>query len=409
MIADNLRKIYTNFDPLMPLSGDSELYVERRNNPLGEMEWDLMNDNPIPPKFLFSGHRGSGKSTELNKLMANVEIKGKYFIVHYSVREVLDVASLDYTDLLLSIGAQIFIKADDEKLKLRKKLLDELDRWKGTIEKEILSEESATVQTEVGLKAFFVKAMAGLKVGYKSREKMRQTIEPQLSELINIIDSLVAEVELASGKRVLVAIDDLDKPDRPVTKELFYERRSSLTLPNCSIIYTIPIALLYSPEAGQVKQAFTDSYVLPNVTITTRDDRNKQNEEGRTQMKEFVLKRMSPDLIEKDALEHAITISGGVFREMARIMRRSASKAFARGEERIELVDVKKAESDFRNEFRRMLQVEDYKELKEVFETRKLEVSDQRAKLLHNLSVLEYQNENNWCDVHPIAASLLEE
>ena len=87
--------------------------------------------------------------------------------------------------------------------------------------------------------------MAGLKLGYKSREKMRQIIEPRLSELISIVDNLIAEVELKLEKKVLVAIDDLDKPDLPVARSLFYERRSSLTLPHCSIIYTIPIAILY--------------------------------------------------------------------------------------------------------------------------------------------------------------------
>ncbi len=126
-------------------------------------------------------------------------------------------------------------------------------------------------------------------------------------------------------------------------------------------------------------------------------------------MKDFVLKRMSPDLMVDDALKHAITISGGVFREMARIMRRSASKASARGEDKIEMIDVQKTESDFRNEFRRMLQIDDYRELKEIYETRRLEVSEERAKLLHNLSILEYQNDNNWCDVHPIVTPLIEE
>jgi hypothetical protein len=135
MIADSLNKVYANFDPLLPLPGHSELYVERKKNPLSKIKWDLLNYNPItiPPKLLFSGHRGSGKSTELNRLIADEEMKERYFIVHYSVREVLDIAGLDYTDLLLSVGAQVFAKAIDEKVKLRKRLLDELNRWRGTI------------------------------------------------------------------------------------------------------------------------------------------------------------------------------------------------------------------------------------------------------------------------------------
>ncbi len=90
MIAKDLDQAYTNFDPQLP--GYLSFYVERRNNPLGKMRTALMRDNPRPPKFLFSGHRGSGKSTELNRLMADARIHGKYFIVHYSIRDVFDPA-----------------------------------------------------------------------------------------------------------------------------------------------------------------------------------------------------------------------------------------------------------------------------------------------------------------------------
>ena len=97
-IAKDLRKAHTNFDPMRPLSGDSKFYVDRKNNPLVEMKWSLLNDNPVPQKILFSGHRGSGKSTELRKLTADGEIKEKYFVVHYSINDILDPADLKYTD-----------------------------------------------------------------------------------------------------------------------------------------------------------------------------------------------------------------------------------------------------------------------------------------------------------------------
>lgn len=403
MIADNLNKIYTNFDPLLPLPGDSEFYVDRKNNPLNEMKWALLNDNRIPPKFLFSGHRGSGKSTELNRLMVDEEIQEKYFIVHYSIRDILDPADLKYTDILLSIGLRIFIEATDGKLKLKKKLLDELNKWIGLveIEKENIVVEGGEVTASVGLSAFFAKVQAKLKLEHTSREIVRQTIEPQVSELISTINSIIAEVKLKSEREVLVAIDDLDKPDLSLAKELFYERQTSLTQPNCSIIYTIPIALLYSSEAGQVERAFTGSYVLPNVTVAKHDGR-LPDEEGRALMKDSVLKRISQDLIEEDALNHAIGISGGVFREMARIIGIAAAKAYARGEEKIEIVDVRKAESEIRNEFRRMLESRHYDALKEIYKKRELKGSEICAELLHNMSVLEYRNDENWCDVHPV-------
>ena len=135
MIAKDLDQAYINFDPTRPLPSVSEFYVRRKRNPLDSMKRALLRDNLLSPKFLFSGHRGSWKSSELNRLMAYPEMQEKYFIVHYSVKKVLDPAGLEYTDLLLSIGAQIFLKAtEDSKLKLKQGLLDELERWMGAIE-----------------------------------------------------------------------------------------------------------------------------------------------------------------------------------------------------------------------------------------------------------------------------------
>jgi len=413
MIANSLREAYNNFDPLMPLPGNSEFYIERKKNPLRRIEWDLLNydpsQNPIRPKLLFSGHRGSGKSTELKRLMVDTEVQSAYFIVEYSVRDVLDIAGLDYTDLLLSIGAQIFARAVEDKLKLRERLLTELNSWRGIVEKEAVIEEGAKLETEAGLNAFFIKVLSKLKLEYTNREKIRQTIEPRLPELINIINSVIVEVELQSEKRVLVVIDDIDKPDLEVARSLFCDHQTSLTQPNCSIIYTVPIGLLYSPDAGQVKQGFTDSYVLPNITITEYADRSRLDEEGCAMMRRFALKRMSPELIAEDALNYAVGLSGGVFREMARIIRTSVYSAYRRDAEKIEKEDMEEAESEIRNEFRRMLETEDYEALVEIYGSRKLRGSDVCAKLLHNLSILEYQNKENWCDVHPAVIPLIQE
>jgi len=412
-IAENLGEVYTNFDPFAPLSTLSELrdfYVIRKKSPLERMKMELLYDNTGNMKSLFSGHRGSGKSTELNKLVSDELIQSKYFVVKYSVKEVLDIAGLDYIDLLVSIGAQIFIKAtEDGKLKLNKGVLDELERWLGTIEivREDTSLKSASVEAEAGLKAVFIKLLGKLKVEYTTRDNIRQTIQPKISELIGIINLIINELVLNLNKKVLVVIEDLDKPDLKIAEELLYKRQTSLTSPSCCIIYTVPIGLLYCPDAPQVGQAFNRIYVLPNVSITKRDDLSP-NPDGQETMRKFIEKRMSLDLIEENALKHAITISGGVFREMARIIRTSTINAIGRDAEIISLDDVEMVESEIRNEYRRILETQDYEALKVIHETRELKGSEICAKLLHELSILEYQNDDNWCDVHPTIIPLIE-
>jgi len=407
MIAKDLDQAFINFDPAQPLPGVSPFYVQRKRNPLEKLKRALLRSSPLNQKFLFSGHRGSGKSTELNRLMAYPEIQENYFIVHYSVKDVLDPAGLEYTDLLFSIGAQIFTKANERRTKLRGKLLKELDRWREIIEE---TERGRKVGIETGLDVpladFFNKAQLKLKLEYESRKKIREKIESRLSELINIIDLIIDEVQLVLETRVLVAIEDLDKTNLDVAETIFFEKQSSITQPKCTIIYTVPIALFYSPEARQVVQPFTQSYVLPNVTITNRHDRSPDRE-GRMVMREFVKKRMSLDLIDEESLNYAIYVSGGVFREMARVMSMAADNAIARGEEKIGKQDVEDAESEIRNEFRRMLETDDYEALAKIHKSRELRGSETCEKLLHNLSILEYRNEENWCDVHPAVVPLI--
>lgn len=410
MIAKDLDTAYINFDPSQPLPSVSEYYVKRKYNPLEQIKRDLLRPNVHQPKFLFSGHRGSGKSTELNRLIAYPEIQERYFTVQYSVRDVLDTAGLDYTDLLVSIGAQIFIEADKTNLKMRDKLLDRLSGWKSSIDVE--KEKSLTAGGELGanagLASFFSQLLLKLKLEYVTRQKIRETIAGRISELMDIIDLITMEVELLTEKKVLVVIDDLDKPDLKIASKIFYEMHPWLVQPKCGIIYTVPIALHYSSDFGQVKSAFTENYVLPNITINKYEDR-KPNEEGRAIMREFVQKRMSLDLIKGDALEYATAMSGGVFREMARLVRKSADNAVARDDDVIEISDVEDAINEIRNEFRRMLTTEDYKTLKEIYERRELIGSNICSPLLHNLSIIEYRNKHNWCDVHPAIIPLLKD
>jgi len=52
-----------------------------------------------PMAQLISGHRGCGKSTELKRLVKDLENKG-YLVVYFAADEDIDVGDLVYTDLL---------------------------------------------------------------------------------------------------------------------------------------------------------------------------------------------------------------------------------------------------------------------------------------------------------------------
>jgi hypothetical protein len=408
MKAKSLEQGIRNFNPTEKLEHDWEFYVDRAYNPLKQIKTYILN-NKGPQKLLFSGHMGSGKSTELNKLMDEPEIKSNFFIVNYSVRDQLDPLNLNYIDVLISIGAKIFEKAVDENVDLDKEILSYLENWKN----KIIERTKSDVVTKAGglsvnIKLYFLELLGKIQREHETRETIRQTIEPQLSELIDIINSIIDGINVKIKKEIIVCIDDLDKLDFEKAKELFYLRGIPLTQPRCKIIFTIPLNLKCSDEFKKLFQFFNESWVLPNIKIADKKT-GKPDKAGYDKMTEYVDRRMNLSLIDKDALNTAIRYSGGVFREMARIMQIACTFAVSEGDEKLSVGPVEQATRKIRDEYRLFLTEDQYTQLGVCHKTKELRNSDQFKDLLGNLSLLEYRNDENWCDVNPIVLPLIEE
>jgi hypothetical protein len=137
IVADNLDFAWSNFDPFFPLPAESSFHVEREGKPLNKLIRVLLREHRQPPKYFFSGHRGCGKSTELNRLAADEEINQKFFVVKYSVKDVCDVNNLDYVDVLFSIGAQLYLQYTGAGKGLRPELIEALENWKNDIVEQV--------------------------------------------------------------------------------------------------------------------------------------------------------------------------------------------------------------------------------------------------------------------------------
>ena len=124
-------------------------------------------------------------------------------------------------------------------------------------------------------------------------------------------------------------------------------------------------------------------------------------------MKRFVFNRMEQSLIESNALDLAIKMGAGVFRETARIMQIAADSAIEHERNLIIRVDVERAEREIRSDFRRILTSEDYITLKDICIHNEICGIEKIGHLLHNLSILEYTNDETWCDIHPTLEELL--
>jgi hypothetical protein len=224
-------------------------------------------------------------------------------------------------------------------------------------------------------------------------------------DFVELLLAIAAQIAAAAKRNVLVIVEDLDKIPLDQARRLFSESYQVLVQPAISVIYTVPVALYFSSAYTSIGD---QARFLPNVKLHSRIDRKSLDEAGYATMREFVHKRMEGSLIATDALDEAIRLSGGIFRELSRVMQMAASRAALREADQIELEDVREAESRIRNDFRRMLTADDRAVLRQVWQTCELRDPERLGPLFHLLAAIEYKNSENWCDVHPALAPLLE-
>lgn len=411
-MAENIRDIYHLFNPDKVLLNDDleKYYVEIEQNETNikdlqnRLELGLETREPI--KLLFTGHRGSGKTTTLNRLVSNLD--SRFFIIHYNVLDLLDQNDVNYTDVLFSMLTKMLEKAEKKEIDLGKTLLKRVNNWGSSIIESITQEKG--VGGGIGIKIPFnlLEIMGRMKSENTTRLEVRKEIEPRVSELVSIINDTISEIE-KTGEQVLIIIDNLEKIDSDKALNLFYDHATQLTQPLCKIIYTFPISLKSSDNFMQIKINFSDVFIHPNIKIHEREGPKHPYPKGREFMKEIVSKRVSPDMFEPDALEYIIDMSGGVVREFIRIIRDSAVRAITRKKDLIDKDIAVEVVNGLKNIYQAQLSDEDYKVLIEVHQTKDIKRDEQLVGLLHNLSVLEYRNDRSWCDLNPIVRAILDE
>lgn len=407
--AQDFDTAWLNFELDLPLQpcpdgAPNPFYVGRPGDAVEQLEESLIAPFYHPPKFFFSGHRGCGKSTELRRLAVSQSILNKYYPIHFSIRDEADINNLDFKDLLLAIGGRMYREYTAYGKRLPDALERELLQWRGSLQEEIIhTGRYSGVELEAGLFPFFTQLGLKMKLEPATRKTLRQVIERDITGLIGVIDKIADAIQHLEKRVPLLLIDDLDKPDLKTAQEIFYGHRETMLQPRCAIVYTVSSPLFYSPGFEAIRDR---AIFLPNIKLHARGE-TRADRKGYETMRAFVGKRISLDLIGPRALKHAIKISGGVFREMSRVMRFAVRHGRKNG--KIQLEHVRLAESEIRGEYRRILSSEQRATLLNVYRTNQFDEPEKIAPLLQILAALEYADDEPWCDVHPALIPLLQE
>jgi hypothetical protein len=249
----------------------------------------------------------------------------------------------------------------------------------------------------------------------ESRETVRTEYRPRMSELVHIVKNLLTDIKskIKGKKELLILVDGLDRVAVKPAEKLFAEDGQHIALiDNVHMLLTVPISLIHSVKSAVVESTVGKMHVLKNLRlITSTKTTTAETEKNRATMKDVVLKRMEEHLISLEALELAITYSGGVFRTLIDLIATAALEAVVSEGKTIGEKDMLNAVKEFRIKRSRPLGRSHWEILLQIDKNKKFsgDMDERRLELLQGLYILEYINDEVWYRVNPIIESLLEE
>jgi len=412
------KRAFNLFSPKFSLATREDLlrkfYVPREKKRLERFKGNVVF-GPSDGKFLLYGHRGCGKSTELARLAYDDELVDTHFVVFFSITGEATLWDIDYADVLIAIASRLFRTARDKGLSIGEDLLEEVFKWFDEVTKVTTAQIQAEATFAQKLYLLFLELATRGKVEVGTREEIRKKVWRREGELVSKIDKLISAVKIADERRsgkpknVLIVIDDLDHISKiELAHQIFVEHLDAITAPMCKIVYTVPLSFARRKEFNDILPRFDHHTLLPVVKIRNRD--GTVNEENFELLRRVVAKRLPLDFIEGEALDYAINKSGGVLRELIRYLHQSCLTALTKGAPCITHEMIKEVVDERRKVFAQQLEYDDYKVLMGVSpEVRAYRIDDRFRELLFHLSILQYENDDVWYDLHPVVKDLVAE
>ncbi|HCN19435.1 MAG: hypothetical protein A3C38_00745 [Planctomycetes bacterium RIFCSPHIGHO2_02_FULL_50_42] len=428
MGKQELIEAYQKLSVLEPLqSSDDKLLRDLYKDFLERIITILILNKEKHYKLLLSGHTGCGKSTFLNILSDNSDIKEKFFVVPYSIKDVLDPDDIDHIDLILSMALQAVIRAHESHIKISTNLKERVRKIRDSLQ-EVMIEEQETIRRkkkEIGGGAGLGAIMKWLKLDFfasyqlnkEVRDSVRKRYKAEIRDLIDTTNTILSEIQSKlREKRILFLVDDTDKPPLRNAFEIFDDNGLHLARLNANIAFVIDMSVACSSRYRIITSKIGQGEPFPSIKIAERDGSDSGYcKNNRDRLKALLGKRISNGLIEGKALGEAVESSGGIVREAVRILKLAAEQCIVSDGKKIQETDVDSAVLKIRNEY--SLNMKHVDLLKKVLDNPKwipeqdedIESADSPfLVLLHNLALMEYLNDERWRRPNPVLIKWLE-
>ena len=423
---EDLRWFVKQCDPAVPLDADDDRYVDldagtpvrgRSDTSCIEVlkKTIILSDPDGQTCQLFTGFPGAGKTTELKRLVADLDRAQDCDTkaIYVDMDQFLDrFGPLSITDVLRVLAVQLDRAATaaegndpDAQPGYLKRFYEFLQT---DVEFKGLQFEAYGPKLMLELKnnpSFRAKAEAALRL------RFQQFADGALDAMSQAVVRLRKALDL---ERVVVIADSLEKMT-PLREEdrgameasveaVFLQHAQFLRIP-CHAIFTFPIWLRFR-TAGLGGFYDGEPLILPMVKIKAQDD--QPYAEGIRKLRTLIAQRIDVPRIfgpgadgSLDALIHA---SGGYPRDLLRLVREVLRRA---GRFPVEGSDIAAVVDALAEDYARVIRETDLEILCEVAETHQVPRSDAAklaafGRLLERWLVLAYRNGGEWYELHPL-------
>ena len=391
-------KYYTdrgNTEKIKELLGQINL----RNTPMPVYGEEVETRNS---KIMFSGQRGSGKTTELHTIEHSLE-KSNFFVIFIDSRhDGLNFLDLHYADLL----AVLFIKSIDNIPDEIGSLDQELQRRIEMITIDILGisySNDELKNNKFKTKGVLEKFGGQFRNKKLTKEESREKITENADEIISTFNSVICYIETIKKKKILFIIDDLEKvTNLEKIEQVFIKDKNVIGCLDCNMIFTIPPSLKFSESFSKMLNIYEDEFFLPVFEIYYKN--GKVNHNQLKEMIKIIKKRIPEKLMKDEVIKLAALYSGGITSDMMKLCAKACNKAEARNAPSITTELIYESFSQLKENTMPAISSRQKEDLQKVHSFKQIDNIKEAVNFLFTAKIIAYRDKdgNAWYDTNPI-------
>ncbi len=426
---DRVRYYFNQCKPEVPIeAGDPEdWYVDFDTQQLrGERSITALESvvtfTDGPTCQLFTGFSGSGKTSELLRLVDKLEDRG-YLVVYADSLYSIDTQNpIESTDVLLNLGLAV-----DQKLSQ----LERTSAW-GRWLNRFTNEIKDLLLSDVSLQKFALKVgSSGLAAAelamelkanpdfrrdvWKRAKHRRRAFLDQVRSFFTDVDTEARSADYPQGLAII--LDNLEKmsphPDvLDSTRAMFLHQADALRAPGVHLIYTIPPSIVFSRSGPQLGRLYDgEPQVLPMVKVRERLSGGR-HQEGHDALRDLLDRRLDFSEVfggKEKPVDALVANCGGYPRDLLRLTQYALQIAASLP---VDQGHVRAACAKLRKGYERAYSTADLPMLRFVAANRPRKIpekyQDRMKEVIIGHFMLIYGNEWDWYDLHPLVAKMLE-